>query len=210
MKLIIFFFASMAFTFLFSCKNAAENPKQNLLDAFKNQKIDSSWNFETMENDSMKTSAFKNKAIGEQIVLQALDTNLVIGYFSHESKRTHSSTLYKSLLVRQGSLLYIVITDPSDKQIDKVVLPAAKKTPSTTQPTPGGSFGSFDKCFYEFNCKERSQLQCLANETCKPVRADIDCCLPDGNCYAILIVINPTRLLCSIVVVDVPPIFAIE
>ncbi|HET9825969.1 MAG TPA: hypothetical protein VFP87_11575 [Chitinophagaceae bacterium] len=210
MKVCTFFFAILAFLFLSSCKNAAENSRQKLLDAFKDQKVDSSWNFETTENDSIKTSAFKNKAIGEQIVLQARDTSLVIGYFSHENKRTQSSTMYKSQLVRRDSLLYVVLNDPSGKQIDKVMLPAAKKTLTPTQPTPGGSFGSFEKCFYDFNCKERSQLQCLANETCKPVRADIDCCLPDGQCYSILIVINPTRLICSIAVIDMPPIFAIE
>src|SRR6266404_3063645 len=157
MKKNICFFLFLAFTVFLSCKNATENPKQKLLNAFKDQKIDSAWNFETAENDSMKTAAFRNKAIGERIEISSRDTSLVIGFFSRENKLTHSSMLFKSELFRHDSLLYVEITDPSGKQIDKILLPSAKKRVSITAPAQPSitTFGNFDACFYDFNCKQR-------------------------------------------------------
>jgi len=212
MKKNIPFFIFLLSIIFFSCKSKTENPKQKLLDAFAKQNIDSTWNFETYEDDSSRMAAFKNKNIREHISLPDKDTSVVIGFFSKEDKMNHSSTKYKAELFRRDSSLYIDITDPSDKQLDRIALRAAHKKQAVPSVAPAatGSFGSLNDCFYDFNCNQRSHLQCLANQMCQPVYADIDCCLPDGQCYAILVIIFPTRPLCSVISAQVPEVFARE
>jgi len=185
---------------LFSCSNQKiNNPKQKLFDAFQTEKIDPSWNFETVENDSMITSIFKNKAVGDRIFLSTLDTSIVLDYFSQENKLTHSSLMFKSKLIRQDSLLYIEVADAANKLIRRISYPTMKnRIPDGSAPPVSGGFGSLEDCIDDFYCTHMGELLCQANRTCFPVRSEITCCFKDGRCVFILIAVSPTKRSCSL------------
>lgn len=192
---------------LFSCNDSkVESPKQELLDAFKDQKIESDFNFETSENDSLTTAAFKNKAISNQIMLTTRDTSLVIGYFSEKNKKTSSSSVHKYELIMHDSAVYIEISDATKKIIDKITYPAIiDNTGGVTPPVPDG-FDSINDCIADFNCTRRGALQCQANKTCSPVGAALLCCLTNGQCFSVHLLITPNIPICSIKSSRIPDI----
>ena len=195
-----------------SCGNlkTVETPKQKLLNAFKDRGIDTTWNFETSETDSLMTAAFRNKTIGEQIQISG-DTNIIIGYFSRENKLSRSSTTFRAEVIKRDSTLYIESKDAAGKLVDRIDYPAVSKRPAgsgTGVVVPGG-FNSLEDCIKDFNCKHRGELLCQANATCRPVRGGIDCCLTNGQCFEILIIVTPTNPRCSIVVAHVPDLYLV-
>jgi hypothetical protein len=193
---------------LLSCNDPKKtDSKQELLNTFKDEKIEGKFNFETSENDSLTRVAFKNKSVGKELTISAKDTNVVLGYFMEKGKNADKSTPYRSELIKRDTVIYIEITDAAKNVIDKVTLPAPEKRlgDSTTTP-PLGGFNSINDCINDFNCKQRGALQCQANRTCKPAYAAIVCCLTSGQCFSIHFIIMPTRPACWLRPYDFPDI----
>ena len=196
---------------LFSCNDSkVKSPKQELLDSFKDQKIESAFNFETSENDSLVTNAFKNKAVSGQIMLTTRDTSIVIGYFSEKNKKTASSSALKYELIMRDSVVYIEISDAAKKIIDKIIYPAIKSTTGGIPPPLPDGFNSINDCIADFNCHRLGELQCQANKTCKPVGAGIICCLTNGQCFSIHFLITPNTPICSIRINQIPDILVLR
>ena len=205
--LLLLFFLS-----LLACRESKiGNPKQQLLETFKSQNIDPSWNFETTENDSMEIASFKNKSIREQILLlSSSDTSLVLDFVSVKKKGSSTTTIFKSELIKHDSIFYIERSDAAGKEIDKIMFPVIHKKPTTVTAAGPDLFTSVTACLNDFMCKHRGEMQCQANQTCRPAIGDVDCCLTNGQCIDILIVINPTKLLCSILADLNPDILVLQ
>ena len=148
--------------------------------------------FESKEDDAQITTSLTNSNVKNVIRIEPSTNNVVLSYASVKDKAKNTTTIYKTEVTRSGKNLSLVVSDfASGAVVSKDDFPPPRPH---TQPT----FDSLEDCINDFNCKHRGELLCEANRTCKDQFAALTCCLKNGQCFSVHLIIRPTRPICQL------------
>ncbi|HSE30530.1 MAG TPA: hypothetical protein VLA93_03025 [Pyrinomonadaceae bacterium] len=176
------------------------DPKAELTTALKGADV-SAFDFERKEDDTQIVSSFTNRNLKNVVRLEPGTNNIVLKYTSVKDKGRNTTAISKTELTRSENNLAIVVTDfNTGAAISKDTFP-----PPQPHDPAGPTFDTLEACIDDFNCKHRGELLCEANRTCKDQYAALTCCLKNGQCFSVHLIIRPTRLLCKLL--DVIPNF---
>lgn len=169
------------------------DPKAELTNALKGADV-SQFDFERKEDDTQIVSSFTNRNLKNVVRVEPNTNNIVLKYTSVKDKGRNTTQVSKTELTRSDKTLAIVVTDfNTGAAISKDTFP-----PPTPHTPSGPTFDTLEACIEDFNCKRRGELQCEANRTCKDQFAALTCCLKNGQCFSVHLVIRPTRPLCRL------------
>ena len=170
------------------------DPKGELTSALKGADV-SAFDFERTENDTQIVSSFTNRSLKNVVTVQPGQNNIVLKYTSVKDKGRNTVQVTKTELTRADNALAIVVTDfNTGAAISKDTFPP----PQPHNPS-APTFDSLQACIDDFNCKHRGELLCEANRTCKDQFAALTCCLKNGQCFSVHLIIRPTRPLCQLI-----------
>jgi hypothetical protein len=168
------------------------DPKAELTTALKGADV-SAFDFERKENDTQVVSSFTNRNLKNVVRLEPGTNNIVLKYTSVKDKGRNTTQVSKTELTRSDKTLAIVVTDfNTGAAISKDTFPPPG-------PHAGPTFDSLEACIEDFNCKHKGELLCEANRTCKNQYAALTCCLKNGQCFSVHLIIMPTRPLCQLI-----------
>ncbi|HTG93852.1 MAG TPA: hypothetical protein VL866_14770, partial [Pyrinomonadaceae bacterium] len=168
------------------------DPKAELTNALKGADV-SQFDFERKEDDTQIVSSFTNRNLKNVVRLEPNTNNIVLKYTSVKDKGRNTTQVSKTELTRSDKTLAIVVTDfNTGAAISKDTFPPPG-------PHAGPTFDSLEACIDDFNCKHRGELLCEANRTCKDQFAALTCCLKNGQCFSVHLIIRPTRPLCQLI-----------
>jgi hypothetical protein len=171
------------------------DPKEELTRSLKGANVQG-YIFETREDDAQAVASLTNPAVRSLIRLEPGTNSVVLSYTSVKDKKSNATKTYKSEVNRAGEALSILVTDfATGEVVSKDPFPVA--TPH--DPAGGPKFDTLEACIADFNCKHRGELQCEANRTCKNQFAALTCCLNNGQCFSVHLIIRPTSLRCQII-----------
>lgn len=175
-----------------SCNRTATtgNAKEDLVRTLGNTNL-TGFDYQSTENDAQLITSFTNSNVKNVIRLDGGTNSSVLKYTTVKDKAKNTSTTYKTELSRSGNSLTMLVTDYAT---GSVVSKDAFPTPTRHEPT----FDSLEDCINDFNCKHRGALLCEANRTCKDQFAALTCCLKNGQCFSVHLVVRPTRILCQL------------
>jgi len=170
------------------------DPKAELANALKGADV-SNFDFERREDDTQIVSSFTNRNLKNVVRVEPGQNNIVLKYTSVKDKSKNTTQVSKTELTRAENALAIVVTDfNTGAAISKDTFPP----PQPHEPS-GPTFDSLTACIDDFNCKHRGELLCEANRTCKDQFAALTCCLKNGQCFSVHLIIRPTRPLCQLI-----------
>jgi hypothetical protein len=169
------------------------DPREELVRSLKGANVDG-FLFATEEQDNQVVTSLTNSAVRNLITLDKGATNLVLRYTSVKDKKANSTQTTKTEVVKTGNALALQVTDIATGQ---VVSKDAFPPPGSHVPT-GPTFDTLEACIQDFNCTRRGALQCEADRTCKNQFAALTCCLKNGQCFSVHLIIRPTRLRCLV------------
>ena len=169
------------------------NTKDDLVRTLGNPNL-SGFDFASTETDAQLISSFTNSNVKNVIRLEGGTNSVVLKYTSVKDKAKNTTATYKTELNRSGNTLAMLVTDVAT---GAVVSRDTFPPPTRHDPT-GPTFDSLEDCIKDFDCKHKGALQCEANRTCKDQFAALTCCLKNGQCFSVHLVIRPTRLLCQL------------
>jgi hypothetical protein len=145
--------------------------------------------FETMEDDRQSVTSLTNSAVRSLIKFEGDTNDVVLRYTSVKDKSSHATKTYKTEVSRADNALQLVVTDFNTGEV---------VSKDALQPAGAPKFDTLEECIADFNCKHRGELLCEANRTCKPQFAAMTCCLNNGQCFSVHLVIMPTSFRCQI------------
>ena len=155
--------------------------------------------FATREDDGQVLASLTNSAVRNLITIDGGATNTVLRYTSVTDKKTNTTKTYKAEAVKTGTSLAILVTDiVTGGVLSKDTFPVPEPHASG-----GPTFDSLEACIKDFDCQRRGAIQCEANRTCKDQFAALTCCLTNGQCFSVHLIIRPTTLRCTLL--DVIP-----
>ena len=173
-----------------SCQNPKPDQRDELVRSLKGANTDN-FHFASKEDDTQVTTSLTNNALRNLVTLDRATNNLVLRYTSVRDKRTNATKTYKTEIARAGNALTLVVTDIATNEV------FSRDTFPSPQPHGGDQkFDSLEACLKDFDCKHKGALLCEANRTCKPQFAALTCCLTNGQCFSVHLVIKPTSLKC--------------
>lgn len=168
------------------------DPREELVRSLKGANV-KGFDFATNENDAQARAILMNSAAKDLIRLGNSDTNLVLQYTSVKNKKTNTTKIFKTEIVKRGKSLSLVITDLGNQMISKqmsLVEDDDEKIPPFN--------GTKEDCFKNFNCgSRRAAIQCEVNRTCESVSVHFACCEPLGDCTNYVVLISPTPPYCE-------------
>lgn len=168
------------------------DPKAELTSALKGADV-SQFDFERKEDDTQIVSSFTNRNLKNVVRVEPGTNNIVLKYTSVKDKGRNTTQVSKTELTRSDKTLAIVVTDfNTGAAISKDTFPPPG-------PHAGPTFDSLEACIEDFNCKHKGELLCEANRTCKNQYAALTCCLKNGQCFSVHLVIMPTRPFCRLI-----------
>lgn len=169
------------------------DPRQEFIRSLKGANVDG-YLFATEEQDNQVVTSLTNSAVRNLITWDNSATNLVLRYTGVKDKKTNTTQTSKTEAVKTGNALAIQVTDIATGQV------ISKDTFPTAEPhlPTGPTFDTLEDCIKDFNCTRRGALQCEADRTCKNQFAALICCLKNGQCFSVHLIIRPTRLRCLI------------
>jgi hypothetical protein len=189
--------ALLSLSLLFACKPAKTDAREDLIGSLKGADVEG-FNFGTEENETQAISSFTNSAVRQLVTLDGGTTNLVLKYTGIKDKKTNVTKTSKTEIVKSGKELTLQVTDIAN---GKVVFKQRFPVPEPHQPadvTHGSpTFDTLEACIDDFNCTRRGSLQCEANRTCQDQYAALTCCLKNGQCFSVHLVIKPTTFKCT-------------
>ena len=169
------------------------DPKAELTSALKGADV-SAFDFERKEDDTQIVSSYTNRNLKNVVRVEPGTNNIVLKYTSVKDKGRNTTQVSKTELTRSDKTLAIVVTDfNTGAAISKDTFP-----PPTPHNPSGPTFDSLEACIEDFNCKHKGELLCEANRTCKDQFAALTCCLKNGQCFSVHLIIRPTRPLCRL------------
>jgi hypothetical protein len=178
-----------------SCNKTAtttSNPKEELVRVLGSTNL-TGFDFESTENDAQAVASFTNSNVKKVITLDRGTDNVVLKYTSVKDKGKNTTTTYKAELSRSENALSLLVTDfASGSVVSKEDFP-----PPTPHNPAGPTFNSLEDCIKDFDCNRKGPLLCEANRTCKDQYAALTCCLNDGQCFSVHLIIRPTRPICQ-------------
>ncbi len=169
------------------------DPREEFVKSLKGANADG-YLFATEEQDNQVVTSLTNSAVRNLITLDPKATNLVLRYTGVKDKKTNSTQTTKTEVIKTGDAVALQVTDIATGQV------VSKDSFPTAEPhlPSGPTFDTLEACIADFNCKRRGELQCEANRTCKNQFAALTCCLKNGQCFSVHLIIRPTRLRCLI------------
>jgi len=167
------------------------DPKAELTTALKGADV-SQFDFERKEDDTQIVSSFTNRNLKNVVRVEPGTNNIVLKYTSVKDKGRNTTQVSKTELTRSDKTLAIVVTDLNTGAA------ISKDTFPPPGPHAGPTFDSLEACIEDFNCKHKGELLCEANRTCKDQFAALTCCLKNGQCFSVHLIIRPTRPLCRL------------
>ena len=185
-----------------SCNTTAPDQKPDaraeLIRSLKGANVDG-YVFATRDDESQVLASLTNGAVRNLITIEESATNTVLRYTSVTDKKANTTKTYKAEAVKTGTSLAIVVTDIATGDV------LSRDTFPTPQPHGADQprFDTLEACIKDFDCKNRGALQCEANRTCKDQFAALTCCLTNGQCFSVHLIIRPTSLRCQLL--DVIP-----
>ena len=167
------------------------DPKAELTNALKGADV-SQFDFERKEDDTQIVSSYTNRNLKNVVRVEPGTNNIVLKYTSIKDKGRNTTQVSKTELTRSDKTLAIVVTDfNTGAAISKDTFPPPG-------PHAGPTFDSLEACIEDFNCKHKGELLCEANRTCKNQYAALTCCLKNGQCFSVHLIIMPTKPLCRL------------
>jgi hypothetical protein len=188
----------LSLSLLFACKPAKTDAREDLISSLKGANVEG-FNFGTEENETQTISSLTNSAVRQLVTLDGGTTNLVLRYTSVKDKKTNITRTSKAEIVKSGKELTLQVTDIANGE---VIFKQRFPVPEPHQPSDatGGppTFDTLEACINDFNCTRRGTLQCEANRTCQDQYAALTCCLKNGQCFSVHLIIRPTTLKCTL------------
>ncbi|MEK6322270.1 MAG: hypothetical protein AABN33_11355 [Acidobacteriota bacterium] len=183
-----------------SCKTTMPDPRQDLLRSLKGANVEG-YHFATEEDETQVIASLTNSAVRNLITLDSGATDLVLRYTSVKDKNTNTTRTSKTEVIKTGTALTLLVTDiATGEVVSRKPFPAAESHKKTDTTGPPPTFDSLEDCIKDFNCTRRGALQCEADRTCENQFAALTCCLKNGQCFSVHLIIRPTRLRCLIAV----------
>jgi len=145
-----------------------------------------------VDDDIASTESLTNPAVAKLTPLDKSTTKVVLGYKRVHDKRANTTKTYRAETLRSGNDISLVVTDIATNEV------VVKDRFPPPQPHADG-FDTLQECINDFFCKEGAALQCEANRTCKAQFAALICCLKNGTCFSVHLIIRPNRLRCFLV-----------
>lgn len=179
-------------SFVCSCKTTVPDLKEDFVRSLKGANVDG-YHFAIEENQTQFVVSLTNDAVRDLIRLDGGPIDLVLKYTRIKDKEANTAKTFKTSVVKTDSTLALLVKDfVTGEVVSRKVFPA---------PEPLPTFDSLEDCINDFNCKRRAALQCEANRTCEDQYASLTCCLDDGQCFSVHLIIRPTRLKCRLTAV---------
>lgn len=146
------------------------------------------------EDETQTVASLTNGAVTKFIALEDGATNLTLRYVQVKNKKTYADTTYKLEVVSTGTDLSFVSTDiATGKVINEIVIPPLVSSESNGDDT----CDTIEECLAEFDSSDlQSQLQMEANRTCEDQFTHVTCCLTNGMCYSVVLIIKPWSWRC--------------
>ena len=147
------------------------------------------------EEPDRTIAALTNSAVQEVIALADDADNLVIKYSMVQTKATTEPEVLKISLVRSDRGLFIQRLDlASGKVVSDIELPKMQQHGSNDDPV----HDTINKCIEVYvETDEYKGLQSEANKTCETQYPHVHCCLTDGLCYSVVLIIRPVVWRCK-------------
>jgi len=183
---------------LCSCKSpAAPSPRDELVSALKGANVDG-FDFATSEDESQAVASLTNRAVRGLVNMDTGPTNFVLRYTRVKDKKTNTIKTYKTEMVKAGKEFTLQVTNLASNEV--VSKNTFQRTEGHTPGDPGPpTFDTLEDCIKDFDCTRRGALECEANRTCKDQFAALICCLNNGQCFSVHLIIRPTSLRCRLI-----------
>jgi len=181
-----------------ACKTTMPDPREELVRSLKGANV-KGYHFATKEDEAEVIASLTNSAVRNLIKLDSGATNLVLRYTSVKDKKTNPARTYKTAITKTGTTLALLVTDiATGEVVSRKTFPAPEPHHKTDTTGPPSTFDSLEDCIRDFNCKRRGAIQCEANRTCEDQFAALICCLNNGQCFSVHLIIRPTTLKCKL------------
>jgi hypothetical protein len=181
-----------------ACRPTLQDPREAFVRSLGNVNVER-FEFATREDDVQTVASLTNPAVRSFIRFDVDTTNVVLRYTRETDRKSNAARTYRSEVVKTGTELAFVVTDiASGEVVMRELFPAPKKHHGTDAAGKPSDFDSLEDCINDFNCKRRGELVCEANRTCEPQLAALTCCLKNGQCFSVHLVIMPTSLRCRL------------
>lgn len=181
-----------------SCKTATADSREELVRSLKGANVDG-YHFATEEGDTQVINSLTNSSVRNPIRLDGDESNQVLRYTSVKDKGTNTTRTYKTEAIRSGSTLTIQVSDIATGEVaSRKAFPAAAPHDRTGAGGSSPTFDSLEDCIADFNCTKKGAIQCEANRTCEDQFAALTCCLNNGQCFSVHLIIRPTSLRCRL------------
>jgi hypothetical protein len=187
---------SSLFLTVASCRQAAQDPKAELVRAAKGNDL-KRYTFASYEDDAKSSASYTNGGVRDGITLKS-DGTVVLKYETIRDKRTNRITTRRVDLVRTARTLTSVITDVSTGRV--LDRQSANIPDDIGGGGGGGGLPPIDICaklptcaqaIHDYNCRVKPVLQCEANRTCHFQLGGYECRQPNGTCLSALTIVVP-------------------
>ena len=169
--------------------------QRELREGLKDQKVDE-FHFSCEENSTYSRVSLTNNAIEEFIAFDAEASNFVIGYSITRYRNERDTEIQKTEIVKsdKGNFLRRTNTN-TGKTLSEISLADSPKHESQDDHL----FDTLHKCIETFEGSDyQIAVQAEANRTCETQYPHLDCCLTDGTCWSVVLIINPTSWKCRL------------
>ncbi len=180
---------------IWSCKTTTPDLKGELVRSLQGEDVNG-FNFAIEGDENQTVVSLTNSALRNLITLDNNTTSFNLKFTLVKDKKSGITKTYKTEIVKQGTDLTLVVTDiASGKVVSRSVFPKAEP-----HHLPGGAhnFDTLEECIEDFYCTTAPTLQCEANRTCEDQFASLLCCLNDGLCYSVHMIIRPNTWRCKL------------
>jgi hypothetical protein len=190
--------ALLSLGLLFACKPVKTDPREDLISSLKGANVEG-FNFSTEENETQAISSLTNSAVRQLVTLDGGTTSLVLRYTSVRDRKTNITKTSKTEVAKSGKELTLQVTDiASGEVIFKQIFPVPEPHQPTGATSGPPTFDTLEACINDFNCTRRGPLECEANRTCQDQYAALTCCLQNGQCFSVHLIIKPTTFKCKL------------
>lgn len=195
------FVLALSLGLLTSCTNPPPpppSPRDELVNSLKGANVDG-FDFATTEDDSEAVASLTNKTVRGLVNMDTGPASLVLRYTRVRDRKANTTKTYKTEMIKAGKEVTLQVTDIASNEV--VSKNTFTHVEGHNQPPDGGppKFDTLEDCIKDFDCTRRGALQCEANRTCKDQFAALICCLKNGQCFSVHLIIRPTSLKCLII-----------
>lgn len=181
-----------------SCNTPTPDPRADLVRSLKGANVEL-YHFATNEDEAQAIASLTNSEVRNLIKFDSAATNVILRYTSVKDKKTNTTKVYKAEITKAGAELTLLVTDfATSEVVTSKTFPVPEAHPPTD--TGGGPppFDSLEACIKDFNCTRKGALQCEADRTCEAQLAALTCCLTNGQCFSVHLIVRPSTWRCTL------------